>query len=128
MDKEIFEQLAKYERQMTTASKAKYYVGISPKDIQTIINLHNIIFPNQKENQTTCNACVLRVLSKLADWYFEEKKQREIEEKQPEMTQQEETPQQEEENEQTPIEEEPTTETETIQQPTQNKRGRKPKK
>lgn len=80
MTKEIYERLQKYERQMLTAKRAKYYVGISPKDIETLFGVYNTLFPAQKEVFTTCNKCVLRVLSKLCDVYQAEQN------KQPEPT------------------------------------------
>lgn len=73
MNKEIFERLKKYERPMLTAKRAKYYVGISPKDIENLISIHNTLFPTHKETFTTCNTCVLRILSKLCDSFQAEK-------------------------------------------------------
>lgn len=84
MENTIFEQLKKYERPMLTATRAKYYVGISPKDIETLVAIHNQLYPTQKETFTTCNACVLRVLQKLWVKYEEEKNAREKAEKTPE--------------------------------------------
>lgn len=57
--------LMKYQRQILTASKAKYYVGLGQSDIRAVIDLHNELFPNQKETFTTCSACVLKILQKL---------------------------------------------------------------
>ena len=57
--------LIKYQRQILTAHKAKYYVGLGQSDIRAVIDLHNELFPNQKETFTTCSACVLKILQKL---------------------------------------------------------------
>lgn len=57
--------LMKYQRQILTATKAKYYVGLGQADIRAVIDLHNELFPNQKETFTTCSACVLKILQKL---------------------------------------------------------------
>lgn len=57
--------LKKYERQILTAHKAKYYVGLAPDDIRKVYEVYNELFPHQRETYTTCNACVLKVLDKL---------------------------------------------------------------
>lgn len=65
MTEEQIKTLKKYERQILTAHRAKYYVGLAPEDIKSIYITYNELFPHQRETYTTCNACVLRVLDKL---------------------------------------------------------------
>lgn len=65
MTQEQEKTLKKYERQITTAYFANYYVGIAHSDIRQINSLHNELIPHQREQFTTCNACVLKLLKKL---------------------------------------------------------------
>lgn len=72
--------LKKYEHQIITAYRAKYYVGLAPEDIRKIYEVYNELFPHQRETYSTCNSCVLKVLAKLFKPLEELNEPKEVEE------------------------------------------------
>lgn len=69
LEKEEFENLMKFEKQLHTAMTGGYAVGIKKEDIDLfslILKNHNINLPKNY----SCNVCKLNIMKVLASLYF----------------------------------------------------------
>jgi hypothetical protein len=85
MEREIFEQLRQYDRQLYNATYGSFVRLTNNNEKADLARLHKEHFGNDGNIMGGCNRCVLNALRNLGKDYFKEKKIVEAEEKQKEQ-------------------------------------------
>lgn len=93
MEREIFEQLKKYDRLLFNATYGSFIRLADNNEKADLARLHKEQFGNDGNIMGGCNRCVLNALKHLGQEYFKEKKIVQEEEKQKEKERQKEAEQ-----------------------------------
>lgn len=88
MKQEDFEYLQQFEDRFLTATKSNYARSIQSKDVEKIKAIYSDIIGQPYRMNSSCSACVLKLLQKVSPYYFEFKNEKERREKESRKTDQ----------------------------------------
>ena len=71
MTQEQYEQLKKYEQQLTTAYKLDYLRNLGQTAVNDLDLIYQGLFGHASKLKSGCPACVMQEVKKLAKEYFE---------------------------------------------------------
>ena len=71
MTQEQYEQLKKYEQQLTTAYKLDYLRNLGQTAVNDLDLIYQELFGHASKLKSGCPACVMQEVKKLAKEYFE---------------------------------------------------------